>query len=213
MLSRPRQESKHEQIIRRARTKAYDVFVKVGGVTSLDELVLPCPGQPGSDPSDDEGSSCWVWLVNLGENGGFFQEKKTEVEQVFLSRDPGSVWVPLVGKVSSTAPRWTILPSLTRSPFVPPHSSPSRSFGSRHPPSPLKVFALIRRLSDRPLLLPPRSRCLSSSPAQTSRSPCSPPRRISTNRREPSSLSQANDDGHAMSRCGTTSSRGRRSRC
>lgn len=98
-LSRPRQETKHEQIIRRAKTKAYDVFVKVGQAASLEELVLPTSF--GSESSDAE-SSCWVWLVNLGENGGFFDEKKREVEQVFLSQDAGSVWVPLVGKVSLT---------------------------------------------------------------------------------------------------------------
>lgn len=78
------------------------MFVKVGPAATLDELILPCPPSSAPGPSVVE-PSCWVWLVNLGENGGFFAEKEAEVQALFLSQDCGAVWVPLIGKVSSLA--------------------------------------------------------------------------------------------------------------
>jgi hypothetical protein len=84
------QLSKASKNLEKVRRKAYDVFTRVNGASSPEELI-------GSDAREGEEGSCWIWLVNLGESGGDLEGKRTTLRETI--RGDGWTWVPLLGMV------------------------------------------------------------------------------------------------------------------
>lgn len=85
---------KASKAVARARRKSYEVFLRVSGASSLDELILPLLGEKKGEETEDAG--CWAWLVNVGENGGDEEGKRALVHESFKDE---VVWVPLLGLV------------------------------------------------------------------------------------------------------------------
>lgn len=84
---------KAAKLVAKIRQRSYDVFLRTSFAESLDQLIIPLNQPPLED-------TCWVWLVNYGEQGGQAEQKRGLLKES-LGDQP--VWVPLIGLVCCSA--------------------------------------------------------------------------------------------------------------